>query len=63
MNASTWIDGREDRIAEAVGIKPHAVRVAAGRGKLPARWYVPLREAGLSPPESLFRWAKPETAE
>jgi len=43
-----------DRIADAAGVKPDTVRVQVHRGRFPARWYIPMRDAGLEPPEALF---------
>lgn len=43
-------------IAAVVGVHVNAVGNAKREGVMPARWYVPLLEAGLDPPIGAFRW-------
>jgi hypothetical protein len=56
---TTYIESvGENPIAEAAGVTRRAVRLQHRRGWLPARWFFPMKEAGLDPPETLFAWSK-----
>ena len=49
-----------DAVAEALGVTLSAVAEQRRQGKLPAAWYVRLRDLGaargVSVPEGAFRW-------
>ena len=57
QNVSNIIDacGGRDAVADLVGVKPTAVKFAAGNGKLPAMWFDALeRKIGAPLPRHLF---------
>jgi len=46
------------RVAKVVGVHPNAIYTAKREGVMPARWYVPLLDAGFNPPFEAFRWRR-----